>query len=121
MRPGQRMKNDIDVFKKKRICTSLSWHKSGARHFENGNKSWVPIMDPCVEYCIWNPKFLGEFCFVLKKKNVSQMWVCLREVSLHEVRNKTKKCTYFYIVVILCPCHLLLPSFLLVQSGHDTK
>jgi hypothetical protein len=39
------MMNDNDVCKKERIWTSLSWYKSGARHFENGNKPCVPIMD----------------------------------------------------------------------------
>jgi hypothetical protein len=59
---------------------SLSWHKSGAIHFEDGNKTWVPIMDPCVEYCTWNPKFLGEYCVVLKKRLIAEVGTFTRSV-----------------------------------------
>ena len=92
MRPGQRMKDNIDVFEKKRIRTSLNYYKSCARNVEKGNKFWVPIMEPCVEYCMWHPKFLGEFCVVLQKKKKN---LCCRSgyvyAQFRYVKLETKK------------------------------
>jgi hypothetical protein len=75
------MMNDNDVCKKKRIWTSLSWHTSGARHFENGNKPCVPIMDHvwstvCLLLLLWRYNSGRVLAFSTISFHLRRSWTC---------------------------------------------